>query len=388
MEKALTTDLEKETRNQGEADVKAAAEVEQAGASSTSNEVASAASPEKPSKPPKSSKPKRVKPTDEHKRRANRAAAIVSACVVAFAGAFLGLVLVLDHIAPSQDPGEIPVATKAPDKTFYVLLIGSDTRKGTALYTGKASDHAQVDQHSDIMTLMRVDPRRYKISFLTIPRDTVITGEQDKINNALLQNDPEAVVDAVERLTGLRADYYMMTTFATFANLIDALGGIDVDVPIEVKVDDPGTGSVITVKAGKDQHLNGAQALALARARHEYGENQDVIRQTNVRAIEAAIIDRVLGFHGVEDVEKLLAITNKDVQTNMDLPTVGLEIVEFMNNADKVTILSGSGPYEGGGVREPDKQWVIPADDKTWKKVIKVFKRGQDPTTVVSLPKV
>lgn len=42
---------------------------------------------------------------------------------------------------------------------FYVLLIGSDSRKGTALYTGKASDHAQLDQHADVITLVRVDRR-------------------------------------------------------------------------------------------------------------------------------------------------------------------------------------------------------------------------------------
>ena len=326
-----------------------------------------------------------AKATDEHKRKANRAAAVMAACVVAFAAAFIGIVFAIDRLAPAQEPAEIAVAEKASDDTFYVLLIGSDTRKGTALYTGKATDHAQVDQHSDVMTLMRVDPKKYKISLLSIPRDTVIEGEQNKINSALADNNPEEVVDAVERLTGLRADYYMMTTFATFANLIDALGGIDVDVPQEVKVDDPGSGLALTVEAGADQHLDGAQALALARARHEYGENQDVIRQSNVRAIEQAIVERVLGYHSVEDVERLLGVVEQDVQTNMDLATAGQTIVKFMNNADKVTFVDGSGPYEGGP-RESDGQWVVDEDAKTWKKVIKAFKSGKDPSTVVTVP--
>ena len=328
------------------------------------------------------------KPTTEQKRKANRAAAIVSICVFAFAGLFIGLVLALDHFGPSEEPGEIAVATSASNKTFYVLLIGSDTRKGTALYTGKASDHAQVDQHSDVMTLMRVDPKNYKISFLSIPRDTVIEPGEPKINNALLDNDPEKVVSEVARLTGLKADYYMMTTFATFDDLIDAIGGIDVDVPMDVKVDNPATGSSITLKAGKNQHLNGEQALALSRARHEYGENQDVVRQANVRAVEAAIIEKVLSFDNVEDIEKLLAIVGDDVKTNLDLPTVGLDIVKFKKNADKLEILSGTGPYEGGGIRQSDKQWVIDADKKAWKKVMKAFKRGKDPSTVISVPSV
>lgn len=327
----------------------------------------------------------RAKATDEHKKQANKAAAIVSACVLAFAALFVGLIVLLDNVGPDMRPQEIEIADKAPVKTFYVLLIGSDTRKGTALYTGKQSDHGQVDQHSDVMTLMRVNPDHLKITLLTIPRDTVIAGEDEKINNALLNNDPEEVVDAVERLTGLRPDYYMMTTFATFANLIDALGGVDVDVPVDIKVDDPATGSTISVKAGDDQHLNGSQALALARARHEYGEDQDVIRQANVRAIEEAMIERVLQYHDIEDIERLLGVVEEDVVTNMDLSVTGLEIVDFMRNADKVDILGGTGPYEGGVVRK-DGQWVIPQDEDAWKKVMKAFKGGYDPKSVISLP--
>jgi hypothetical protein len=67
---------------------------------------------------------------------------------------------------------------------------------------------------------------------------------------------------------------------------------------------------------------------------------------------------------------------------------VGLDIVEFMKHPKKLKIISGSGPYEGGGERPSDKQWVIPADDPTWKEVIHAFKRGEDPTKVVPLPKV
>lgn len=327
----------------------------------------------------------RVKATDEHKKQANKAAAVVSACVVAFAALFIGLILVLDAIGPDTRPQEIEIADEAPSKMFYVLLIGSDTRKGTALYTGKRTDHGQVDQHSDVMTLMRVNPDTLTISLLTIPRDTVIDGEADKINNALLENDPVAVVDAVERLTGLRADYYMMATFATFANLIDSLGGIDVDVPVDLSVDDPATGSTISLKAGPNQHLNGSQALALARARREYGEDQDVIRQANVRAIEAAMIERVLQYHDIEDIERLLGVVEEDVVTDMDLSVTGLEIVEFMQNADKVVIVEGTGPYEGGAVRK-DGQWVIPQDVDAWRQVMKVFKRGRDPKAVISLP--
>lgn len=329
----------------------------------------------------------RVKATEEHARRARKAAAITSLCVIAFAAAFIALVLGLNQLSIKQHQQEIPSPNQVevPTKPFYVLLIGSDTRKGTALYTGKPTEHAQVDQHSDIMTLVRVDPKDYKISLLTIPRDTVIKGENDKINSSLLSNNPQDVVQAVKRLTGLEADYYMMTTFTAFEDLIDALGGVDVDVPLDITVNDPGTGSELTVKAGENQHLNGAQTLALARARHEYGEDQDALRQSTVRTIEEAIIRRVLSYPDLVDVERLLPVVEKDVESNLDPVTLGLVIVDFIQHSDEITFIEGTGPHEGGP-REGDGQWVIDDDQKTWKKIMKEFKKGNDYSDIVVVP--
>lgn len=331
-----------------------------------------------------------------HARRAGRIAALTTLIVAVFAVAFIGVVMALDQYGPGGDANveeEIPIEvddseTLLPSEPVYVLLIGSDTRKGTALYTGKKSEHAQVDQHSDIMTLVRIDVQNHTISLLSIPRDTVVEGQKDKINDALLDNKPEDVVDAVAELTGIRADYYMMTTFVTFDHLIDALGGIDVDVPKTIKVSNPATGGSITVKAGDNQHLNGDQALALARARKEYGDDGDVVRQMNVRAIEQAIIQKVLTFEGVIPVERLLAVVDDDVKTNMDMESLGLMILDFIGHADEVTFMSGTGPYEGGGERKSDGQWVIEADMKTWRQIALVFVAGGDPSTIVELPKI
>lgn len=325
--------------------------------------------------------------TISYGRKANRVAAVTSAVVVAFAAVFIGVVLLLDAIAPSNEPDDIVIessraAAKVTDP-FYVLLIGSDTRKGTALYTGKATDHAQVDQHSDVMTLVRVDPKKYKISLLTIPRDTVISGETNKINDALLDNDPTQVVDAVQRLTGLRADYYMMTTFSTFEALVNSIDGIDVDVPLDIEVGDPATGGTVKVKAGKNQHLDGSKTLAFARARHEYVEDQDYYRQRNVRAIERAIIEKVLTYPDAVNVEHMLASVETDVKTDVDLAQLGGVILDFIQHADKVTFIQGTGPY-GGGPRESDGQWVVDEDVKTWKKVMKAFKKGKEYSEIVS----
>ena len=323
----------------------------------------------------------------EHERLARRNAIIGVVGVALFAVLFLMAISILDRLPVGNANQDIEVATvETPTDPLYVLLIGSDSRKGTALYTGKANEHAQIDQHSDIMTLMRIDPQTYTITFVTIPRDTVMPGGTRKINDALLNNDPSEVVEAAEKLTGVDIARYMMVDFTTFADLIDALGGIDVDVPKKITVPDPATGKNLTVNAGESRHLNGAQALVLARARKDYDSDQDALRQINVRAIETAMVKKVLSFDGDLDIDWLLELLEEEVKTDLDLPITGLVILDFVQHADEVTFYSCTGPYDGA-IRESDEQWVVKQNDEAWAELMVAVDAGQDPSGIVELPK-
>ena len=313
-------------------------------------------------------------------------AVVAVACLAAFALCFIGLVSFLDYITQTKSEDDVDIAqTVQTDQPFYVLLIGSDSRKGTALYTGKENEHAQVDQHSDIMTLMRVDPTTYAITLITVPRDTVIPGQKAKINDALLDNDPRKVVDAVAELTGVRADFYMMIGFTTFEKLIDAMGGVVVDVPKEITVSDPATGKNVTVSPGKQKLLNGSEALVLARARKEYGADQDAHRQVNVRAIERAIIQKALTYTNELDVERVLNALEDDVSTNIDLARTGVMMLDFMRHGDQVVIYDCTGPFDGDE-RKSDGLWVVDPDMKQWEEIIELANAGEDPSSVVKLP--
>ena len=89
--------------------------------------------------------------------------------------------------------------------------------------------------------------------------------------------------------------YKRQTTFTAFEDLVDALGGVTVDVPKTVKVPDPSTAENVTVTKGDNQTLDGSEALVFARARKEYANDQDAVRQVNVRQLEQSIIRTVLG---------------------------------------------------------------------------------------------
>lgn len=302
--------------------------------------------------------------------------------VAVFAAAFIGITCLLYSGMPKNDPGEIDTQLASAQEPFYVLLIGSDSRKGTALYTGKANEHAQLDQHSDIMTLMRVDPETYTITLVSVPRDTQLAGTSGKINDALANGDPNEVVKVVETLTGVSIDYYMMTTFTSFESLVDDLGGTIVDVPLKITVDDPSTGRDVTVKPGDGQLLDGSQTLVLARARKEYIEDQDALRQVNVRNIEVSLIDKVLS--NPNDVDRALSYLEEHTTTNMDFGKIASLVANFVLHKDEVTIYSCTGPHKGA-VNEAGL-WVIPEDKETWSLLMETVNAGEDPSGIVSLP--
>ena len=330
----------------------------------------------------------RVEASEEQVHRQRRLAVYAMFATAAFAAIVIGAVILLGHVAAqksaAQDEVDIQNEPVMYDP-FYVLLIGSDTRKGTALYTGKDNEQGQVEQYADIITLMRVDPQNYTITLVTVPRDTVVEGDKGKINDALISNEPLRVVEAVERLTGVRADYYAMTTFATFDAFIDAIGGIDVDVPVTVTVVDPMTAKKVTVKAGKNRHLNGAEALVFSRARKEYETDQDALRQVNVRTVESAIINKVLNLGSELDLQEVLDAFEDNTVTNLDLSQVGSIAMDFMLHNSLVKIYSATGPYDGAE-RESDGLWVVDDDPETWGRIISLTDAGFDPAGVVEAP--
>ncbi len=322
--------------------------------------------------------------SEAHKKQSRRTAAAAVAVVAVLSLAFIGLVEFLDGTARQAKEGKVSLEEVSSTEPFYTLLIGSDSRKGTALYTGKKTDHAQVDQHADVMTLMRVDPATYTITLVSIPRDTVLRGTSWKVNDSLLDGDPEETVATAERLTGVEIDYYMMTPFTSFEALVNALGGVTVDVPKDVKVPDPMTADNVELQAGSAQELDGSEALVLARARKEYGEHQEALRQINVRNIETAMIQKVLSLDSEKSANAVLLDLEEYTTTNLDMASIGYLVVDFVAHREEVTIYSTTGPYAGG--ENADGLWVVQEDPLAWAELMAAVDAGEDPEGIVKLP--
>jgi polyisoprenyl-teichoic acid--peptidoglycan teichoic acid transferase len=128
-------------------------------------------------------------------------------------------------------PGTTAVLTKQNglilDSPTNILLLGTDHSTNQP---GRSTD-----EHSDSMMLVRTDPSRHRITYLSIPRDLGVTinGVYQKINGAMQLGGPKLAVQTVDQLLGsqLQVNHVAVVDFSSFKKLIDAVGGIDVNVP-------------------------------------------------------------------------------------------------------------------------------------------------------------
>lgn len=210
---------------------------------------------------------------------------------------------------------------------------------------------------TDTILVCTYDPKIQDVSMLSIPRDTFVgrnknyaTGN-DKIN-ALYQTDPEKLVAAVNDLTGLELKYYIKVDTKGLRDLVDSIGGIDFNVPIDMDYDDESQDLHIHLKAGK-QHLNGDKAEQVVRFRHnndgssyptEYGD-QDLGRMKTQRAFIAEVIKQVVKVENFNKVDDYIRIANQNVETNFNLWSLkdyAPYAIDFDSNNIKSAALPGA----------------------------------------------
>lgn len=163
------------------------------------------------------------------------------------------------------------------DHPFNVLMIGSDSRAALSQSSGNVSafgSSSQVaGQRSDVTSILHIDPVHHTAAVLSIPRDLFVplagTNGSNRINEAF-DHGPSQLVQTIENDLGIPIQHYVEVDFSGFQGAVDALGGVRMSFPYPAK--DSYSGLDITTTGC--QTLNGAQGLAVARARHyQYYEN-------------------------------------------------------------------------------------------------------------------
>ena len=232
------------------------------------------------------------------------------------------------------------ISTKTIDKPFTMLLLGTD-------------EDASSRGNSDVIMLVTINPKTMNVTMLNIPRDTnfklACTNDNErKINYA---ND-DCIQKTLNQIFNVNIDYYVKVDFKLVVDLVDILGGIDMDVPHAICEQNSkrqwGT-NVVLVEKGMQQ-LNGEQALALARHRknntpehtkycpkdkkyHE-GLFNDFVRNEMQQEIIKAIVAKVKTINSIDKFQEILNKLSSRVNTNMGSNTI-LSFYNFLVNSNK-----------------------------------------------------
>ena len=242
--------------------------------------------------------------------------------------------------------------TKKDLKEIKVLIMGISTDLDSEL--------------TDTIMVVSYNPNTQNANLLSIPRDT-FTGKNTKKAvasqkiNALynISRTPEKTLAAVNEITGLDIKYYVVVRTEALVKLVDAIGGVTFNVPIDMKYDDPTQDLHIDLKAG-EQLLNGDKAEQLLRWRHsnnikgvgmttypsEYGDN-DFGRMRTQRDFIIATLKQTLKPSNIFKIGQILEIAHKNVETNLELSYIKDYIpyaVEFDTENIKSATLPGTTP--------------------------------------------
>lgn len=222
---------------------------------------------------------------------------------------------------------DTPSSGKALTKPFSILLIGVDSVN--------AKMNANQAFNGDTLMVITFNPKTLNATMFSIPRDTYVpitcrNNVKNKINTSAYYGSA-CVIDTIEKLIDIKIDYYVKINFKGVINLVNALGGVDVNVPYsfcEQNSNREWGANTIYVEKGS-QHLNGEQALALSRNRHcwpnncasEYNQNciyrNDFIRGQNQQLVVSAIAKSVKKINTVKDFYNILDVISESIDTNM-----------------------------------------------------------------------
>ena len=215
---------------------------------------------------------------------------------------------------------------KSLTEPFTVLALGVDSDSDGL--------NANAAFNGDTLILMTFNPKTLTATMFSIPRDTYVpiacrNNAYAKINSSAAYGT-SCVIDTIEQLTDISIDYYVKVNFKAVEDLVDAVGGITIDVEepdynmnhgvnchgkVCEAVSDRSSGKMVYLDPGI-QELNGEQALAYARCRHLYIES-DLARNRHQQEVITALASKALTINSFNKFENVLDAVSNNIATNM-----------------------------------------------------------------------
>jgi LCP family protein required for cell wall assembly len=206
-----------------------------------------------------------------------------------------------------KKPADIPVWSGT--ERVNILLMGVDRR-------GMRPNEVP---RSDSMMLVSIDPVQKRFDLFSILRDTYVKipgNGRSRINTALADGGPELAMETVSQFTGLPVEHYVITDFEGFKGLIDAVGGVELEVEKNMRYRDPSDNGVYDIDLKKGwQRLDGSKALQYVRFRHD--ALSDYTRTERQRKLLKALAAQMKSGTTLIQLPNILKSVTPYVQTNL-----------------------------------------------------------------------
>lgn len=248
------------------------------------------------------------------------------------------------------------------DENGNIITVSSSSKKKVinALICGKN------EELTDTIIYLKYNVETGKIGMMSIPRDTSIVSNPTlssvyKINYMYQSKGIMSLVNQVENMLDVNIDYYLVFDASMLKEMVDAIGGVEVDVPIRMKYDDGSQDLHIDLQPGK-QVLNGEQAEGFVRFRHNndmtVGYPMGDVQRTEVQQdFIKSFISQVLSAKNISKIPDLINIGLKNTETNI----TAREATKYITDASKIDIsgmYSCTAPGDLKDVGDKSSNWM------------------------------
>ena len=222
-------------------------------------------------------------------------------------------------VSPAEDPNAGAPAS-LNENMYTFLVVGLD----------------QVSNSTDTMMVGRIDTGNHTIDVVSLPRDTLVnvSWSVKKINTLYSAdintggNGIDGLLDGLKDILGFQIDCYAVVDLTAFVELVDAIGGVDYNVPVNMNYYDPTQDLYINIPAG-EQHLDGEEALKVVRFRSGYA-SADIGRIGTQQDFLKSVASQMLTLGNIPNLPTFIDIFEEYVVTNMSASNLAFFARQFL----------------------------------------------------------
>jgi LCP family protein required for cell wall assembly len=316
---------------------------------------------------------------------------VIIVCLLAFSVGRLSRLLIAkpgehsggQNVSPIGAVGNLTQVALDPTAGFpgknrlNILVMGIDDNwtDQNIVYTKNA--------RTDTLFLLTLDLKNKKAAMLSIPRDSYVpiagTNYSDKINSAYATGGPMRSETTVAHLTGVYPDYYIVLNINATKRLVDALGGVDVNVEHQMDYDDNWGHLHVHLKPGL-QHLDGDEAMSFVRYRHgnhglssEDGDPRRIYRQ---HVLLRSMIEQAKTFNAAIRVNSLVDTAMSCVDTDLSRTQIA-DLAALFRGMQQSDVVTAS--LDGTDARGTDGAWLIVLDPVQVRDYVDWLVKGNEP---------